>query len=1177
MTGIFGKFKYKSAKTTDFHFLSSVKALTMMHKLKIIALIFIGLSTISNAQIVDRVDGSPFPGTVKPDTLFYTSNSMSESEIFATGSLSGILARTKPMILQWQYFHQEIVREQGSGFKIFTTYSNDFSGLLKFFASRLDGYILCDPKSASSNVAASLSGILNAIAIPSDIEAKAIAAGLTKKLDVSGKNELWALTNYRDQLNKNIAFSQSNDNWLGLVDYSAYTGGLRFWDSSLTGITITSVFNFLNQGATIYGWWVSEDGMINKLSQKGFKMIPCGGLKNLATLTNLDVPIAKQKVSVNPYKVVPNVHTVCFVISDGDNIGWVAGAGYWDQWIWKNDNQSRLNLGFTLSPALCELTPIIYNDLINGLQTSPEGRNLAVASPSGVGYYFPSLSPNQPYHCEQLNKFMRKADMSIVNVIDTDFGTHSPDEYLKQSNIDALFYYTYGAQYTGMKGKISWYKGKPSIGGRFTFWGNSSDRGAITQDRVAQTLANVLNSQSTNINSEAGYSLVPVHIWTENPHDVLHMIQKLGPNVRVVAPDEFVWLIRKNVGSLPMGTGMGLNASYYFGNRMDSLAYSKIDREIDYQWKNKPVTQTDSFSVRWSGQIQPLFSEDYNFSVASLGRAKLTVNDSVLFDALNLPLPVLSMTGSSDSLTTLADSLQNGHLKLIAGQKYNIVLEYSSDGNTTPSCMLNWESTTQIKQVVPFTQLYAEPIPTTGLVSLYRDKDRKGFSAGLKLGSYTLGQLRELGIDSMTVSSVNLMEGFKMKAYSGDHFTGDSLLLTVSADSISAEAMSDGTNFWDNKIKSVRVLPNGDPTLTGAFVLKNQKTFRAMQVAGGVTATDYNVNIEEGVLTKNFAQTFEFKHLGDGVYTIMARNSKKILTVQKMGTEENSNIHQWSDENSNSQKFIAVAINSTTYKFVSVYTGLVIGNSGTNVVLSANTTKFSGAWNLVKVPTHEGSGDGLMGSYYTGTSFGTLKTTRVDPQVYFNWGESIPITGLSSDNFSVRWTGYIEPRYTGTYTFYITSDNGRKLWINDQLIIDKWINDYDITYSGTINLKEMTKYPIRLDYFETTGGANIRFEWSSDFETQEMVPQSQLYSGLTTEVRIPTTNADVYVYVDQAGDRLFVKGLEEPVQFRIVDALGRVLVDDFGVYANISTLSAGVYVVSFNHEGIHNNLKFYKH
>ncbi len=1134
-----------------------------MRKIFILLLFSIFLHTAGIAQNVSRVEGSPFPGTNKPDTLFYTGKSMTDSEVFATGSLSGILAKKKPMILQWQYFHQEIVRESGLGFKIFDTYSNDFTGLLRFFAKRLNGYILCDPKSASANVAASLSGILNAVAIPTDIEAKAKSVGLTKVLDVTGKDELWALANYKGQLSKNAAIFQSNDDWLGLVDYAAYTGGLRFYDSNVNGALTDSIYKYLNPGAMIYGWWVSEDGAVGKLSQKSFKMVPCGGLKNLATFTNLDVPIKKQKEAVNPYKVVPNKHTVCFVISDGDNIGWVAGAGYWDAWIWKNDNQSRMNLGFTLSPALCELTPIIYNDIINGLQTTPEGRNIAVASPSGLGYYFPSLSPNQPYHCEQLNKFMKKADMSIVNVIDNDNGSHDPSEYLKQSNIDALFFYTYGAQYTGMKGKISWYKGKPSIGGRFTFWGNSSDRSAPTQERVAQSLANILNSQSTNINSEAGYSLVPVHIWTENPTDVQNLISKLGPNVRVVAPDEFVWLIKKNLGKLPMGTGFGLKAEYYKGSNFDTLAFTRIDKKIDNEWLTTPVAKSNQFSVRWSGQIQPLYSEEYTFSLTSGDGARLTINGTTLFDALQ-----------STGLST-----KTGKITLTAGEKYDIVVEYSSAGSNR-TCMLEWESLSHPRQVVPFTQLYAEPISTTGLVTVYKDKSKTGFSAGLKIGSYTTAQLNELGIQKNEISSIKVMEGFKAIAYANDNFSGDSLVITSSTDSLTNSLMSDNATNWDDKIASIKIKANGDTTLVGAFYLKNKRSSLYMEVAGGITATDYNTNVQQNSLTSTYNQVFQLFHVGDGVYELMARHSKMALTVAKMGSDENANVFQWKYHGSASQKFIIVPAANNTYKLISIYSGMAVNvttsNTGGNVQMNTNNNQLGSMWTFVKTTNREGTGDGLKANYYLGKTFTSLKLTRIDPQVKFNWGEGAPASGMTVDNFSVRWTGTIEPRYTGTYTFYLTSDNGRRLWINDQLIIDKWLSDYDVTYTGTISLTQMTKYNIKVEYFEEAGGANINLEWSSNNEVREIIPQSQLYSEMIVS-DVPTlNNASINPYPNPVRDVLKISGLDKPATLEVYNSLGKKVSENEGMSINTSELSPGLYLLNVKLDGKSQMFKFIK-
>lgn len=1136
--------------------------INLMRKLITLSLLSFFLYAAGMAQQVSRVEDSPFKASAKPDTLYYTGKSMTESETFATGSLSGILARTKPMIMQWQYFHQEIVRESGLGYKIFDTYSNDFTGLLRFFAKRLNGYILCDPKSASSNVAASLSGILNAVAIPTDIEAKAIAVGLTKVLDVTGKDELWALANYKNQLNKDLAFFQSPDNWLGLVDYSAYTGGIRFYDPSINGALADSVYNFLNPGAMFYGWWVSEDGSVGKMSQKSFKIIPCGGLKNLATFTNLDVPIQKQKESVTPYKVEPGVHTVCFVISDGDNIGWVAGAGYWDAWIWKNDNQSRMNLGFTLSPALCELTPLIYNDLINGLQTTPEGRSVAVASPSGLGYYFPSLSPNQPFHCEQLNKFMKKADMSIVNVIDNDNGLHDPTEYLKQSNIDALFYYTYGAQYTGMKGKISWYKGKPSIGGRFTFWGNSEDRSAITQERVAQSLANVLNSQSTSIYTEAGYSLIPVHIWTENPTDVLNLINKLGPKVRVVAPDEFVWLIKKNLGNLPMGTGAGLKAEYFKGTDFDTLSFAKIDKKIDFEWLKSPVSTSDNFSVRWSGQIQPLYSEEYTFSITSGDGARLTIDGTVLFDSLQA-------TGSTTKV---------GKITLVAGQKHDIVVEYRSTGSK-PGCMLEWESASHPRQVVPFTQLYSGPLSTTGVVTVYKDKDRKGFSAGLKIGSYTTAQLIEKGILQDEISSIKLMEGFKAIAYSNDNFTGDSLIITAGIDTLSNYLMSDNTTAWDDNIASVKIKANGDTTLTGAFFLKNKRSGFYMEVAGGITSTDYNTNIRQYSYANSYNQVFQLVHQGDGVYKIMARHSKMVLTVAKMG-EENANVHQWKYHGSASQEFIIVAAAANTMKLISTYSGMVVNVTnntvGGNVQMNTNSFQLGSMWTLVRTVNREGTGSGLKADYYNGKSFNTFKLSRIDPQVLFNWGTLSPAALLPIDNFSVRWTGSVEPRFTGTYTFDLTSDNGRKLWVNDQLIIDKWTSDWGVTYSGTISLKEMTKYNIKVEYFEEAGGADIRLEWSSNFELKEVIPQSQLYPEMIVSALPSLGNAAIFPYPNPVKNILHINGLDAPASIVIYDAQGKKVLEDFGTSVNTDLLSGGFYFLHLQLNGKSQSFKFIK-
>jgi hypothetical protein len=210
-------------------------------------------------------------------------------------------------------------------------------------------------------------------------------------------------------------------------------------------------------------------------------------------------------------------------MSDGDNIQWLSGTSD-NTNNWANPNRARVNMGWTISPAFAELAPAIYKKYVDNNLTTSEGRNCLVAAPSGVGYYFPGIFPDLANQCDLLNRYMKKADLSIVNILDVDLGAHNPNQYLRQSNIDALFYYTYGANYTGMNGKISWYKDKPSIGGRYTLWGTLSSPDA---------LAEKLNAASTNIYTEAGYSLIPVHVWSRDVDDILDCIKMLDVNVKV--------------------------------------------------------------------------------------------------------------------------------------------------------------------------------------------------------------------------------------------------------------------------------------------------------------------------------------------------------------------------------------------------------------------------------------------------------------------------------------------------------------------------------------------------------------------------------------------------------------------------------------------------------------------
>src|SRR6185437_15885100 len=95
----------------------------------------------------------------------------------------------------------------------------------------------------------------------------------------------------------------------------------------------------------------------------------------------------------------------------------------------------------------------------------------------------------------------------------------------------------------------------------------------------------------------------------------------------------------------------------------------------------------------------------------------------------------------------------------------------------------------------------------------------------------------------------------------------------------------------------------------------------------------------------------------------------------------------------------------------------------------------------VTIPNWPENGAGLQAEYFSGTNLAISAFVRTDTNVDFNWGNTSPGGSLPGNNFSVCWTGKIQPRYTEGYTFHLTTSDGCRLWVEGQLLIDKWQDD----------------------------------------------------------------------------------------------------------------------------------------
>ena len=145
-----------------------------------------------------------------------------------------------------------------------------------------------------------------------------------------------------------------------------------------------------------------------------------------------------------------------------------------------------------------------------------------------------------------------------------------------------------------------------------------------------------------------------------------------------------------------------------------------------------------------------------------------------------------------------------------------------------------------------------------------------------------------------------------------------------------------------------------------------------------------------------------------------------------------------------------------------------------------------------------GTGVGLLGNYWSNhvssaPYTGAPTLVRTDATVNFNWGTGSPDPSISVDSFTAKWLGAVEPQFNETYTFYTTTDDGVRLWVNGQLIIDHWVDQSPTEWSGNITLLAGQRYNIEMDYYENGGGAEAILSWSSPSAPKAVIPTSQLY------------------------------------------------------------------------------------
>src|SRR3954454_12246470 len=150
-------------------------------------------------------------------------------------------------------------------------------------------------------------------------------------------------------------------------------------------------------------------------------------------------------------------------------------------------------------------------------------------------------------------------------------------------------------------------------------------------------------------------------------------------------------------------SGNGLTGQYFFNDDFTGLATTRVEAVAQNWGTASPGSgiDADTFSVRWTGQVQPRFTEHYTFTALSNDAARVWVDGQLIVD---------------DWLPHTA-RYSSGSLDLVANQLYDIRVDYREEtGNARME--LNWFSASQAFEIIPIDRLFTSPV---GLLGSYSD------------------------------------------------------------------------------------------------------------------------------------------------------------------------------------------------------------------------------------------------------------------------------------------------------------------------------------------------------------------------------------------------------------------------------------------------------------------------
>ena len=553
------------------------------------------------------------------------------------------------------------------------------------------------------------------------------------------------------------------------------------------------------------------------------------------------------------------------------------------------------------------------------------------------------------------------------------------------------------------------------------------------------------------------------------------------------------------------GNGVGLKGEYYKGSNFEELVLSRTDQIISFDWESGAPADSldaDSFSVRWEGKIEPRYSEKYTFYTETHGEVRLWVDNQLLIDKWD------AHGGATES----------GIITLIAGQQYDIKMEYAETKGAAYA-RLSWESLNQSKEVVPSSQLYPPFVP-----NIPNNIVTKSTSTTIELSWDEVpgasGYDIEVNGNSIYSTSDNIYFHENLQPNTDYKYRVRSKIPGV-------------TSSWSSVITETTKV--GIPSNIN-FKTQDHDYIISWGSVDGAAA--YDIEVDGKIIDTSLNRTYVHEGLlvnTNHTYRVRGKNVNGLgdwssLITKTFLASIPSNIHTtvtstsivltWDevpDAIGYKLEVDGEIINnglSTTY----IHSGLE-PNTQHSYRVRAIKADGPGEWSPLLTQSTllmPGQGTGLIGEYYDDENLEDFKSIRIDDSINFHWRNNSPALGIEGDEYSIRWTGQMEPLYSENYTFYADVHGGLRLWVDGKLLIEDWEAHNMIRESSTIQLKAGRRYDIKMEYRETNGSGKAFLSWSSLSQTKEIIPKSQLYPiGIPKNITTNSTRESITLTWDK--------------------------------------------------------------